>query len=60
MAMPQQRVVTALRIAKYERGKSYYVKNLGFTVEWEHRFGPNFSVFMSVVQDTTSEQNCRC
>ena len=51
MAMPQQRVVPALRITNYERSKGYYVEKLGFSVEWEHRFGPNFPVFMSVTRD---------
>jgi catechol 2,3-dioxygenase-like lactoylglutathione lyase family enzyme len=54
MAMPQQRVVPALRITNYERSKSYYVEKLGFTVEWEHRFGPSFPVFMSVGRDGMS------
>ena len=51
MTMPQQRVVPALRITNYERSKGYYTEKLGFTVDWEHRFGPNFPVFMSVVRD---------
>jgi len=49
--MPEQRVVPALRITSYERSKSYYVEKLGFAVEWEHRFGPNFPVFMSIARD---------
>ncbi len=49
--VPEQRVIPALRITDYERSKTYYVATLGFTVEWEHRFEPNFPVFMSVVRD---------
>jgi hypothetical protein len=45
VAMPEQRVIPALRIANYERSKSYYVTTLGFVVEWEHRFEPHFPVF---------------
>jgi hypothetical protein len=26
-------------------------REAGFSVEWEHRFGPNFPVFMSVARD---------
>ena len=51
MAMPAQRVISALRIIDYERSKAYYVNTLGFTVDWEHRFEPHFPVFMSVVRD---------
>ena len=49
--MPAQRVVPALRITDYERSKAFYVKGLGFTVDWEHRFEPHFPVFMSIVRD---------
>jgi len=51
MAMPEQRVVPALRITDYERSKVFYVERLGFGIEWEHRFEPHFPVFMSVVRD---------
>jgi catechol 2,3-dioxygenase-like lactoylglutathione lyase family enzyme len=51
MTMPRQRVVPALRMTNYERSKSYYVEKLGFDVEWEHRFEPNFPVFMSLARD---------
>ena len=51
MAMPEQRVIPALRITNYERSKVFYVERLGFNVEWEHRFEPHFPVFMSVVRD---------
>ena len=51
MAMPEQRVVPALRITNYERSKAFYVERLGFGVEWEHRFEPHFPVFVSAVRD---------
>lgn len=51
MAMPEQRVIPALRITNYDRSKAYYTSKLGFTVEWEHRFEPNFPVFMSISRD---------
>src|SRR5262245_35342152 len=51
MGMPIQRVVPALRITNYQRSKSFYVEQLGFRVEWEHRFEPHFPVFMAVVRD---------
>jgi catechol 2,3-dioxygenase-like lactoylglutathione lyase family enzyme len=51
MALPTQRVVPALRITSYQRSKAFYVDQLGFRVEWEHRFEPTFPVFMSVARD---------
>ena len=51
MALPTQRVVPALRITNYERSRTFYVDQLGFRVEWEHRFEPNFPVFMSIARD---------
>src|SRR5215467_183617 len=49
--MPTQRVVPALRITNYERSKKFYLDQLGFVLEWEHRFEPKFPVFMSVALD---------
>src|SRR5262245_17871125 len=51
MALPIQRVVPALRMTNYDRSKAFYVDLLGFRVEWEHRFEPNFPVFMSIARD---------
>jgi catechol 2,3-dioxygenase-like lactoylglutathione lyase family enzyme len=51
MALPTQRVVPALRSTNYARSKSFYVDQLGFQVEWEHRFAPGFPVFMSLARD---------
>ena len=46
--MAIQRVVPALRITNYESSKKFYLDQLGFILEWEHRFEPKFPVFMSV------------
>ena len=51
MALPTQRVVPALRITNYQRSMAFYVDRLGFRIEWEHRFEPNFPVFMAVARD---------
>ncbi len=51
MPMPEQRVVPALRITRSERSQAFYVDQLGFRVEWEHRFDPHFPVFLSIVRD---------
>jgi catechol 2,3-dioxygenase-like lactoylglutathione lyase family enzyme len=44
-------VVPTLRITNYTRSKAFYVDQLGFRVEWEHRFEANFPVFMAVARD---------
>ena len=44
-------MVPALRITNYDRSKAFYVERLGFRVEWEHRFEPNFPVFMAIARD---------
>ena len=46
-----QRVVPALRITNYERSKKFYLDQLGFILEWEHRFEPKLPVFMSIALD---------
>ena len=46
-----QRVVPALRITNYERSKRFYLDQLSFILEWEHRFEPKLPVFMSVALD---------
>lgn len=49
--VPTQRVMPALRITNYERSKAFYVGGLGFRIDWEHRFGTRFPVFMQVSRD---------
>jgi catechol 2,3-dioxygenase-like lactoylglutathione lyase family enzyme len=49
--MGMQQVIPALRITDYARSKAFYVEGLGFHIDWEHRFEPNFPVFMQVTRD---------
>lgn len=49
--MEDQRVVPALRITNFARSKAFYVDGLGFEIRWEHRFEPNFPVFLSIHRD---------
>ena len=46
-----QRVVPTLRITDYSRSKQFFVEQLGFQVDWEHRFEPGFPVFMQVSRE---------
>ena len=48
--MPFQvtRVVPIFRIFSVEKAREFYLDFLGFTVDWEHRFGPDFPVYMQI------------
>jgi catechol 2,3-dioxygenase-like lactoylglutathione lyase family enzyme len=48
---PAQRVMPALRITDYAKSKQFYAESLGFQINWEHRFQPDFPVFMEVSRD---------
>ncbi|MCB8820337.1 glyoxalase superfamily protein [Microvirga rosea] len=37
-----------LRIFDEEKAKAFYVGFLGFTLDWEHRFGPDFPLYAQV------------
>ncbi|MEJ0017175.1 MAG: glyoxalase superfamily protein [Acetobacteraceae bacterium] len=40
--------IPILRIFALDKAQEFYVGFLGFTVDWEHRFGDNFPVYMQV------------
>jgi catechol 2,3-dioxygenase-like lactoylglutathione lyase family enzyme len=42
------RTVPILRIFSVEKAKEFYVDYLGFKIDWEHRFGDNFPLYMQV------------
>ncbi|WP_077212434.1 glyoxalase superfamily protein [Bacillus dakarensis] len=46
-----QKVVPAFRITDYKRSKAFYVEGMGFQIDWEHRFEPNFPVFVQITKD---------
>ncbi|WP_289137359.1 glyoxalase superfamily protein [uncultured Brevibacillus sp.] len=33
------------------RSKAFYVEGLGFKIDWEHQFEPNFPVFALITKD---------
>ena len=41
-------VIPTFRIFSIEKAKEFYVEFLGFTVDWEHRYGDNFPLYMQV------------
>lgn len=46
-----QKVIPAFRITDYTRSKAFYVEGLGFRIDWEHRFEPQFPVFAQISKD---------
>lgn len=40
--------IPTFRILDYEKATSFYIDNLGFCIDWEHRFGPDEPVYMQV------------
>lgn len=43
-----ERVVPVLQIDDYQQACDFYVKGLGFNIEFEHRHEPGFPVFMGI------------
>ena len=49
-----QSVIPQLRITDADTSLRFYVDGLGFTVDWEHRFGPGYPLFVQLTrQDQT-------
>jgi hypothetical protein len=42
------KTVPILRIFSIEKAKEFYVDYVGFKIDWEHRFGDNFPLYMQV------------
>ena len=49
--MEASKVIPILRIFDEIKAREFYIGWLGFTVDWDHRFQPNFPVFMQVSRD---------
>ena len=43
-----QEAIPILRIFSVDKAKEFYVDFLGFTIDWEHRFGDNFPLYAQV------------
>jgi uncharacterized glyoxalase superfamily protein PhnB len=43
-----KRTIPILRIFSIEKAMEFYIGFLGFKIDWEHRFGENFPVYMQV------------
>jgi len=51
MAIEFRRVVPTFRIFSLEKAREFYLGFLGFKVDWEHRFEPDFPVYMQISRD---------
>ena len=47
----QHTVIPLLRIFDIAKAKEFYIDWLGFTIDWEHRSGENFPLYMQVSKD---------
>lgn len=41
-------ITPVFRIFDVDKAKEFYIDWLGFKVDWEHRFGDNFPLYMSI------------
>jgi uncharacterized glyoxalase superfamily protein PhnB len=48
MSNSSTQVVPVLRIFDFAKAKEFYIDWLGFTIDWEYRFGENFPLYMQV------------
>ena len=48
MSVAFQQTIPVLRIFSLEKAREFYVDFLGFTWDWEHRFGDNFPLYAQV------------
>jgi uncharacterized glyoxalase superfamily protein PhnB len=42
------KAIPTLRVLDYKEAMSFYIDFLGFSLDWEHRFGPEAPVYMQV------------
>ena len=45
------KVIPVLRIFDLDKAKEFYINWLGFKIDWEHRFGDNFPIYLQVSKD---------
>jgi len=45
-------VIPILRIFDEQKAKEFYIDFLMFQIDWEHRFEPNFPLYMQISQGT--------
>ena len=48
MTIAFQAPIPLLRIFDVDKAREFYLEYLGFTVDWEHRFGDTFPIYMQI------------
>ena len=43
--------IPTLRILDYQKAMAFYIEFLGFTIDWEHRFGLTEPVYMQIAKN---------
>ena len=51
MTIQFERAVPIFRIFSLEKAREFYLDFLGFKLDWEASFGPNFPLYMQVSRD---------
>jgi catechol 2,3-dioxygenase-like lactoylglutathione lyase family enzyme len=51
MSMAFRKTIPILRIFSIDKAREFYLDFLGFSVDWEHRFGDDFPLYMQVSRD---------
>lgn len=49
--MTLQNIVPVLRIFNVDKATEFYIDFLGFKLDWQHRFGDNFPLYLQVAKD---------
>ena len=47
----KQTITPVLRILDIAKAKEFYIDWLGFSIDWEHRFGENFPLYFQISKD---------
>lgn len=47
-------IIPSLRIFDEAKAREFYVDFLGFKVDWEHKFGDDFPIYMQISRDDTA------
>jgi catechol 2,3-dioxygenase-like lactoylglutathione lyase family enzyme len=51
MSVAFRKTIPILRIFSIDKAREFYLDFLGFSVDWEHRFGDDFPLYMQVSRD---------
>jgi uncharacterized glyoxalase superfamily protein PhnB len=47
----RQAIIPVLRILDEAKAREFYIDWLGFSIDWEHRFGDNFPLYCQISKD---------